>query len=80
MNLRHLMPIYDISTYSFVGQNGAHPAYANLVAGPARIAAAGIGLGANGQAAAGLNVTSLGFTSLPAGGFTATAPHPRFWR
>lgn len=63
---RHSMPIYDVSTYSYPNPNGAHPAYANLMTGSASLTAAGIGLGANGQAAAGLNVASLGFTSIPA--------------
>jgi len=75
---RHLMPVYDISTYSYYGQNGSHPAYANLTAGSATIAAAGIGLGSNGQMAATLNVTSLGSTSLPAGGFYAYGSTPTY--
>jgi len=75
---RHLMPVYDISTYSYSSQNGAHPAYANLTGGSATIAAAGPGLGANGQMAASLNVTSAGFTSIPAGGFYAYGTTPTY--
>ena len=75
---RRSTPVYDISTYSYSGQTGAHPAYANLAAGSATIAAAGTGLGANGKAAASLNVTSLGFTSLPAGGFYGYGSTPTY--
>ena len=78
VSLRHLMPVYDVSTYSYVGQNGAHPAYANLVTGSAALAAAGPGLGSNGKAAAGLNVASLGFTSVPAGGFYGYGTTPTY--
>jgi uncharacterized protein (TIGR03437 family) len=75
---RGSLSIYDVSTYSYYGQNGAHPAYANLVPGSATIAAAGPGLGSNGSAAAGLNVTSMGFTSLPAGGFYGYGTTPTY--
>ncbi len=76
---RHSMPIYDISTYSYPNPDGAHPAYANLMTGSASLTAAGIGLGANGQAAAGLNVASLGFTSIPAeNGFQAYGTAPTY--
>jgi uncharacterized protein (TIGR03437 family) len=76
---RHLMPIYDISTYSYVGQNGAHPAYANLMTGSATITAAGPGLGSNGKATTGLNVASLGFTSIPTtGGFQGYGTTPTY--
>jgi len=78
VNTRHSMPVYDISTYSYSGQNGAHPAYANLTSGTALIAAAGPGLGANGKTAGGLNVASLGFTSVPAGGFYAYGATPTY--
>jgi uncharacterized protein (TIGR03437 family) len=72
------MPVYDISTYSYYSQNGAHPAYANLKSGSALIAAAGPGLGSNGKAAASLNVASLGFTSVPAGGFYGYGATPTY--
>lgn len=76
---RHSMPIYDISTYSYQNANGAHPAYANFMTGSASITAAGIGLGANGRAAAGLNVSSLGFTSIPAeNGFQGYGTTPTY--
>lgn len=78
VNSRSSMPVYDISTYSYYGQNGAHPAYANLVAGSTTIVAAGPGLGSNGEAAPGLNVSSLGSTSVPAGGFYGYGTTPTY--
>ncbi len=79
VSLRHAMPIYDVTTYSYVGQNGSHPAYANLLPGSASITASGVGLGANGQATAGLGVASLGYTSIPTtGGFQGYGTTPTY--
>jgi len=79
VSLRHSMPIYDVSTYTYQNPGGEHPAYANLAAGSASITAAGIGLGVNGHATAGLNVASLGFTSVPAtSGFQGYGTTPTY--
>ncbi len=78
VNSRSSIPVYDISTYSYYSQNGTHPAYANLNAGSTTLAAAGPGLGANGKAAAGLNVTALGSSFIPAGGFYGYGTTPTY--
>ena len=71
-------PIYDVSLYSYYGQNGVHPAYVNLVPGSATIAAAGVGLGTNGQAASGLGVSILGSAFIPAGGVRGYGSTPTY--
>ncbi len=78
VNMRNSVPVYDISTYSYYGQNGTHPAYANLTAGSTTLAAAGPGLGSNGKAAAGLNVSALGSTSIPPDGFYGYGTTPTY--
>ncbi len=78
VNSRSSIPVYDISTYSYDNQNGTHPAYANLNAGSTTLAAAGPGLGANGKATAGLNVTALGSSFIPAGGVYGYGTTPTY--
>lgn len=78
VNRRSAVPLYDISTYSYYSQNGEHPAYANLNSGSTTLAAAGIGLGANGKMTSGLNVTALGSSSIPPGGFYAYGSTPTY--
>jgi len=75
---RGSVPIYDVSLYSYYGQNGVHPAYVNLVPGSATIAAAGVGLGTNGQAASGLGVSILGSAFIPAGGVRGYGSTPTY--
>ena len=75
---RSSTPVYDISTWGYYDKNGTHPAYANLNDGSTTLAAAGPGLGANGQAAAGLNVTALGSSFIPAGGFYGYGTTPTY--
>ena len=55
-----------------------HPAYVNLVPGSATIAAAGVGLGTNGQVAAGLGVSILGSAFIPAGGVRGYGSTPTY--
>lgn len=75
---RSSVPVYDISTYSYYSQNGEHPAYANLNSGSTILAAAGTGLGANGKMTSGLNVTTLGSSDIPAGGFYGYGSTPTY--
>jgi uncharacterized protein (TIGR03437 family) len=75
---RGSVPIYDVSLYSYFGQNGVHPAYVNLVPGAATIAAAGAGLGSNGKAATGLGVSVLGSAFIPAGGVRSYGSTPTY--
>ena len=72
------VPVYDVSTYSFYGQAAAHPAYVNFVPGAATIAAAGIGLGANGKPAPGLKASILGTAFLAPGGLRAYGTTPTY--
>ena len=72
------VPIYDVSTYSFFGQASAHPAYVNSAPGAATIAAAGVGLGANGHLAAGLTASILGTAFLAPGGVRAYGTTPTY--
>jgi uncharacterized protein (TIGR03437 family) len=78
VNPRSSVPVYDVSTYSYDNQNGTHPAYANLTTGSTTLAAAGPGLGANGKAAAGLNVTALGSSFIPAAGIYGYGTTPTY--
>ena len=75
---RGSLPVYDVSLYSYFGQNGVHPAYVNLVPGSATIAAAGVGLGTNGKAALGLGVSVLGSAFIPAGGVRGYGSTPTY--
>ncbi len=52
--------ISDVSTYSYFGNNAVHPAYLDTTTGVGTFVAQGNGLGANGQAAAGLSLHILG--------------------
>jgi uncharacterized protein (TIGR03437 family) len=78
VNMRSSLPLYDVSTYSYFGQNGVHPAYVNFVPGPATIAAAGTGLGTNGKAASGLSVAVLGSGFIQAGGVYGYGTTPTY--
>lgn len=78
VNHKGAVPIYDVSTYSFFGQDAAHPAYVNSVAGAATIAAAGVGLGANGHVATGLGASILGGAFLAPGGVRAYGTTPTY--
>ena len=78
VNRKNSVPIYDVSTYSFYGQAAAHPAYVNFVPGAATIAAAGVGLGANGHLAAGLSASILGTAFLAPGGVRAYGTTPTY--
>jgi len=75
---RGSIPVYDVSTYSYFGQNGVHPAYVNLMPGSAVIAAAGIGLGAKGIATPGLGVSVLGSAVIPNGGVQGYGSTPTY--
>jgi uncharacterized protein (TIGR03437 family) len=77
---RSSVPVYDVSTYSYFGQaqNAVHPAYVNLTAGSATIAAAGIGLGTNGHVAAGLGASVIGSAIIPAGGVRGYGTTPTY--
>jgi len=77
---RSSVPVYDVSTYSYFGQaqNAVHPAYVNLTSGSATIAAAGVGLGSNGHAAAGLGASVIGSAIIPAGGVRAYGTTPTY--
>ncbi len=77
---RSSVPVYDVSTYSYFGQaqNAVHPAYVNLTSGSATIAAAGIGLGSNGHAAAGLGASVIGSAIIPAGGVRGYGTTPTY--
>lgn len=77
---RGSVPVYDVSTYSYFGpaQNPVHPAYVNLISGSATIAAAGVGLGANGHAAAGLGASVIGSATIPAGGVRGYGTTPTY--
>jgi len=78
VNRKNSVPIYDVSTYSFYGQAAAHPAYVNFVPGAATIAAAGVGLGANGHLAAGLSASILGAAFLAPSGLRAYGTTPTY--
>jgi uncharacterized protein (TIGR03437 family) len=78
VNRKNAVPIYDVSTYSFYGQASAHPAYVNFVTGAATIAAAGVGLGANGHVATGLSASILGGALLAPGGVRAYGTTPTY--
>ncbi len=78
VNSRSSVPVYDISTYGYDNLNGSHPAYANLTAGSTTLAAAGPGLGTNGKATAGLNVTALGSSFLSSSGVYGYGTTPTF--
>ena len=77
---RGSVPVYDVSTYSYFGeaQNAVHPAYLNLTSGTATIAAAGVGLGANGRATAGLGASVIGSATIPAGGVRGYGTTPTY--
>jgi uncharacterized protein (TIGR03437 family) len=77
---RGSVPVYDVSTYSYFGQtqNAVHPAYVNLTSGSATIAAAGVGLGANGHAAAGLGASVIGSAIIPASGVRGYGTTPTY--
>jgi uncharacterized protein (TIGR03437 family) len=77
---RSSVPVYDVSTYSYFGQaqNAVHPAYVNLTSGSATIAAAGVGLGSNGHAAAGLGASVIGSAIIPAGGIRGYGTTPTY--
>lgn len=75
---RSSLPVYDISTYSYFGQNPVHPAYVNLVPGSATIAAAGTGLGANGQVMPGLGLSILGSAFIRPGGLRGYGSTPTY--
>ncbi len=78
VNMRGSLPLYDVSTYSYFGQNGVHPAYVNFVPGPVTIAAAGTGLGTKGKAASGLSVAVLGSASIQTGGVYGYGTAPTY--
>ena len=75
---KNSVPIYDVSTYSFFGQASAHPAYVNSAPGAATIAAAGVGLDANGHLATGLSASILGTAFLAPGGVRAYGTTPTY--
>lgn len=75
---RSSVPVYDVSTYSYFGQNPVHPAYVNLVPGSATIAAAGTGLGANGQVTPGLGLSILGSAFIRPGGLRGYGSTPTY--
>lgn len=56
--------ISDVSTYSFFGNNAVHTAYLDTTSGLGTFVAQGNGLGANGQAAPGLNMHVLGGSAI----------------
>jgi uncharacterized protein (TIGR03437 family) len=78
VNHKTSVPIYDVSTYSFFGQDAAHPAYVNSALGATTIAAAGVGLGANGHVATGLSASILGGAFLAPGGVRAYGTTPTY--
>jgi len=63
------LPIYDVSVYGYYDNQtvAIKPAYLNMTAGNAEVAASGIGLGSNGQAP-GLNATFVGDSAVVASG------------
>jgi uncharacterized protein (TIGR03437 family) len=78
VNRRNSVPIYDISTYSYFGQNGVHPAYVNIMSGSATLSAAGPGVGANGHVAPGLGVSVLGSAFIAPGGVRGYGTTPTY--
>lgn len=78
VNRRNSVPIYDISTYSYFGQNGVHPAYVNIMPGSATLSAAGPGVGSNGHVAPGLGVSVLGSAFIAPGGVRGYGSTPTF--
>jgi len=75
---RSSIPVYDVSTYSYFGQTAVHPAYVNMVPGSATIAAAGAGLGSNGQVAPGLGLSILGSAFIRPGGLRGYGSTPTY--
>jgi len=77
---RSSVPVYDVSTYSYFGQaqNAVHPAYVNLTGGSATIAAAGVGLGSNGNATPGLGASVIGSAMIPPGGLRGYGTTPTY--
>lgn len=78
VNRRNSVPIYDISTYSYFGQNGVHPAYVNIMPGSATLSAAGPGIGSNGHVTPGLGVSVLGSAFIAPGGVRGYGTAPTF--
>jgi uncharacterized protein (TIGR03437 family) len=78
VNMIGSLPVYDVSTYSYFGQSAVHPAYINMVPGAATIAAAGVGLGTNGQVAPGLGLSILGSSFLAQSGLRGYGSTPTY--
>ncbi len=65
------LPIYDVGVYGYYANNtiAVKPAYLNQSGGETTVAAAGVGLGSNGQASPGLNAAFMGSSAIiPSGG------------
>lgn len=78
VNMIDTLPVYDVSTYSYFGQSAVHPAYVNMIPGSVTIAAAGIGLGANGQVTPGLGLSIVGSAFTPPGGLRGYGSTPTY--